>query len=100
MFDDFEKILRNGANREGFAICRNRLVFKIDGHNVTAFHNLLNPVALQKNDAVIEGVAEEDTGKALCDDAAHPHCEKERSQPVPGKIRSQSSCPQRGCPPV
>ena len=85
VFDDFEKILRNGANREGFAICRNRLVFKIDGHNVTAFHNLLNPVALQKNDAVIEGVAEEDTGKALCDDAAHPIVRKNGRSLFPGR---------------
>ena len=69
--DNVEEILGDCSNLEALSVDGNCLLFYINGNDIPAFAYILNAVTGQEENAAVEGVAEEDTGEALGDDASY-----------------------------
>ena len=82
---NIEKILRNGAHRKFFFVGADLVLFQVNGNNVPAFDHILDPVAGQQDDPAVEGIPEENPGKAFGDDAPDPVVAEDRSCLLPGR---------------
>ena len=68
VFHDCKKILRDLPDREGLAVHTDALS-DTDCHDVSALAGILDAVAGDQDNSAVKSVPEEDSRKALCDDA-------------------------------
>ena len=81
--DDLEQIVRTAANGEGMPVYADALA-NLHGDDIAAFADILNAVAGDQQNAGVEGIAEENAGKAFCDDAAYTVAREHRCCLLPG----------------